>query len=333
MKFPKATDSHMKGMSGEEYFKRFVLDEMKCIPNKIDADKDYGLDFFVELRQDGFAIGKKVAVQVKHGDSYFRQRTLGGYKYKGKMEHLNYYANCNIPVFFVILDDEFEKMKFVQFKLEKTMSAEDGKWWIEIPDGNDLRRYFKDEVFKAVGAAIDYEELMEKDWLVSGLLQSSGNIFFAITKAEVENEDFSYILNYMHSISRNKQMLMEAKNSLEIFFPEYADEFRELYEIPEVVRWLKKSINIGIPWFFLLSYKLSCTGLMLLMEACCCIDVQCIEKDRHELVISNEKVQEFLEIGLCTLNEFAEENGIEENIILEISDRIVECYTQRLIDR
>ena len=137
----------------------------------------------------------------------------------------------------------------------------------------------------------------------------------------------------MDSISRNKQMLMEARNMLEIFFPEYTEDSRELYQIPEVVHWIKTSMRIGIPWFFLLNYKLTCTGLRLLMEAYCCVGVQRNEKNMHELVISNDKVKEFLEIGLCALNEFVEENRIEENVVLEISDRIMEYYAQCLIEK
>lgn len=131
--FPKANNSKIKGSSGEAFFQYFVCDEMNCLYQKNSAENDYGIDGFVEIVENDSVSGKRVAVQIKHGDSYFMTDLGTGYKFIGQNKHLNYYLNCDVPVFIVLLDDTCERMNWVQFKIEKTMIVNQEKWWIEVP--------------------------------------------------------------------------------------------------------------------------------------------------------------------------------------------------------
>lgn len=138
------------------------------------------------------------------------------------------------------------------------------------------------------------------------MLQGSDSVIMSITKDEIEKEDFTYIWSYISSVSRNREMLLKSRNILDICFPEYINDVREIYEIPEIVRWLKKSLDMGIPWFYFLNYKWENTGLLLLLEAFCYSEKVQISDSMYTLKIDNGKYAEFLEINFCNLNYFME---------------------------
>lgn len=131
--FPKINNSKIKGVSGESFFQYFVYNEMNCLYQKNSEENDYGIDGFIEIVEKGIVSGKRVAVQIKHGNSFFLTDLGTGYKFVGENKHLNYYMNCDVPVFIILLDDTFERMNWVQFKVEKTMIVNEEKWWLEVP--------------------------------------------------------------------------------------------------------------------------------------------------------------------------------------------------------
>lgn len=331
VQFPKMNSSREKGNRGQTCFQCFVQNELKCIYHKVEQENDYGIDGYIELVDKELVTGKRIGVQIKHGNSYFRIKTEVGYKYVGENKHLNYYMNMEEPVFIVIMDEEFSRMKWVQFKIEKTMPVKDEKWWIEVRDENNIKENFKEAIFEVAGPIIDYEEQIQKDWMISELFQSTNATIFAITKAEIENEDFSDILNYISVVSRNSRMLTESRTTLEIFFPEYADDTREIFQIPEVVSWIDKSLAIGIPWFYFLDYRKKNIGLMLLLESFCATN-KIRKNENYSLLVEIDMgmYARFMEINFYNLNRFTEENGISEDINAEISDGIISYYESRL---
>lgn len=133
MSFPKRNTSNLKGATGQTFFQHFVNSELNCIYHPINQENDFGIDGYIELVENGNVSGKLIGIQLKHGDSYFKQETYGGFKYFGEYKHLNYYLNSQLPVFIIIMDDDFKRMYWVEFEITKTMSLSDDRWWIQIP--------------------------------------------------------------------------------------------------------------------------------------------------------------------------------------------------------
>lgn len=158
------------------------------------------------------------------------------------------------------------------------------------------------------------------------MLQDSDSAIMAITKDEIEKEDFSHVWSYISSVSRNNKMLLKSRNILDICFPEYIHDVREIYEIPEIVQWIKKSLNVGIPWFYFLNYNWKNAGLSILLEAFFYIEKVQINDSTYTLKMSNEKYKEFLEVNFCNLNDFMEKNEISMDINSEIVEGIISYY-------
>lgn len=67
---------------------------------------DCGIDAQIELVSGNNASGKLIAVQIKSGSSWFKEKNDIGYVYRGKREHLEYWLNHSQPVIIVLCDIE-----------------------------------------------------------------------------------------------------------------------------------------------------------------------------------------------------------------------------------
>jgi len=135
--FPKRKKSNQKGQSGSAFVNLFVNDQLGWIYHNIDQANDFGIDAYIEIVENEKATGKLIGIQIKHGNSYFSNKSIGGYKFYGDRKHLNYYLNMNLPIIIIILNDDFSNNLWILFDLKITDSTENG-WSLEIPDSNIL---------------------------------------------------------------------------------------------------------------------------------------------------------------------------------------------------
>ncbi|MBP0012286.1 MAG: DUF4365 domain-containing protein [Roseofilum sp. SID2] len=70
--------------------------------------EDYGIDAHVEVVENNTATGKLIALQIKSGKSWFKEKTAHGFVFRGKKEHLEYWQKHSLPVLVVLYDDEGE---------------------------------------------------------------------------------------------------------------------------------------------------------------------------------------------------------------------------------
>lgn len=330
MLFPKRNLNNLKGVTGQAFFQYFVNNHLKCIYHPINQENDFGIDSYIELVVNESVSGKLIGVQLKHGDSFFRVRTDGGYKYVGENKHLNYYLNSQSPIFIVIMDEDFNKMYWTQFDIMKTTPLQENNWWIEVPIKNELYTNFRDIIFKTVGPIIDFEEQIQINWSIDAIVQESKFRVIAIPKGEIAIESYSFINNFMEKLSKNKEMLINSRSTLDIFFPEYDNDSREIFQIPEIMDWLKISIDIGVPWFYFLDYKWKNTGLNLLVHSYCRF-TNTIRKETGYLVeYNNIDLGRFIEKNFINMNIFMDKNNINLEINKEISDGIFEYFKNQL---
>jgi len=110
MKFPKRRKSNLTGAIGETYFQNFVNEALGCLYHPVHQENDFGIDGYIELVSGENVTGKLVGIQLKHGNSYFKNKTQYGYKYTGESKHINYYLNKGLPIFIILMDGEFKRM-------------------------------------------------------------------------------------------------------------------------------------------------------------------------------------------------------------------------------
>ncbi|TVX95190.1 DUF4365 domain-containing protein [Cohnella terricola] len=330
MSFPKRNKNQLKGTVGQTFFQHFINAELNCIYHPINQENDFGIDGYIELVENENVSGKLIGIQLKHGDSFFRSRTIGGYKFFGESKHLNYYLNSQSPVYIVIMDGSFKRMNWVMFEINKTSPNSGDRWWIEVPKDNLLISNFKDELFQTAGPIINYEDQIKFNWAIDATLQDASFRVVAIPQKEILTGSYDYIINFIDRLSKNKDMLIKSRATLDIFFPAYDEDEREIFQIPEIMDWLKGSINIGIPWFYFLDTRTRNTGLTLLMHSYC-KKTKTIRTDAgHMVEFDGNDLAKFIEQNYINLNTFTEENKLSLKINKEISLGIFEYLKTHL---
>lgn len=67
---------------------------------------DLGIDAQIEVLRNGKSSGRLLALQIKSGDSYFREQRGEGIVYRDDQRHLEYWLNHSLPVVLVICRPE-----------------------------------------------------------------------------------------------------------------------------------------------------------------------------------------------------------------------------------
>ena len=135
-----------------------------------------------------------------------------------------------------------------------------------------------------------------------------------IDKDTIFDYDFSVINDY---IEENWDVGFSTLN-ISIFG--YDNDPRELYEIPEVIKWVKYSINEEkIPWFYILANDNTSSSIKLL-ALCYCTKETKSGKTKYQLDAG--KLREFAYINFVNMNKYVKSKKISENIVIEISEKI-----------
>src|SRR5260370_36710345 len=95
--------------------------------------EDYGIDAHVEpFDGPDRPIGRMLALQIKSGDSYFREDADGGWWYRGENKHLRYRLGHVLPVLVVLYNPD-SKTLYWQHVTEDRVEYTDREWKIVIP--------------------------------------------------------------------------------------------------------------------------------------------------------------------------------------------------------
>jgi len=252
--YPERTFRQSRGQKGEVYIDFLISNTFDWIYRPVHQEMDFGIDGYIDIVNNTQVTGLSIGVQIKSGSSYMAKRTSGGIKYEGNNKHLNFYLNNKTPVILIVVDNECNNAFWVEFDIEKTTPTSSG-WWIEIPEENTISISTKLIWEKIAGIPEDFSDKVQKIWMQSKLIQDSDFLFFSIPKEDVNNVSMDTVWNIIKKLSKNKKMLIDKRSSVEIYFPDYYDDKRELYDIPEIRRWFQNSIDQNIPWFYFLNGK------------------------------------------------------------------------------
>lgn len=99
------------------------------------AISDVGIDAHLEVVTGGRATGRLLALQIKSGDSYFRESVPDGFIYRGDPWHMEYWINHSLPVVVVICSPRTGDA-YWQAISEDTAVRTDGGWTMVIPRAN-----------------------------------------------------------------------------------------------------------------------------------------------------------------------------------------------------
>ena len=97
---------------------------------------DYGIDAQVEPFSDG-PTGRLLALQIKAGPAYFKEKTKQGIVYRGVADHLDYWMRHCLPVI-VVLRDSAKRVAYWQHVTRETIESTGKGWKMLVPFANKV---------------------------------------------------------------------------------------------------------------------------------------------------------------------------------------------------
>lgn len=98
---------------------------------------DYGIEAQVEIVRDGQPTGALISLQIKSGESYFREETETAYVFRTDDKHVSYWAQHVLPVILVLYSPDRDRCYWQRIDddtIEKTTKA----WKVDVPKANRL---------------------------------------------------------------------------------------------------------------------------------------------------------------------------------------------------
>ncbi|MET9118317.1 DUF4365 domain-containing protein [Streptomyces longwoodensis] len=100
--------------------------------------EDYGIDAHAEVVDADLVKGRLLAMQIKSGSSWFRERGPGGWWFRPDVEHIQYWINHSLPVVVVLYHPERERCYWQLVKRETIEESRRGGWKLLIPEAQVL---------------------------------------------------------------------------------------------------------------------------------------------------------------------------------------------------
>ena len=143
--------------------------------------EDYGIDAHIEVVEDNIATGHLIAVQIKSGDSYFKEKTSDGIVFRGSKKHLKYWQKHSLPVIIVLYDD-CDKVAYWQSVNSHTVQETKTAWKLIVPFLQKINSPSLEKIqgfSKKMTAINDYTILSFKDVSHAGAKRYSANVLLS----------------------------------------------------------------------------------------------------------------------------------------------------------
>ena len=320
---PRFSHAAQQGERGIHLVSGLFFETFGWIFKRNHQEHDFGIDGQVEVvTSDGELTGQLLAVQIKYGKSFFQEKNQRGYVYRGESKHLNYLANYPIPVLIILCHPDSKKCYWARFEPEETQAA-GANWKLTIPSENDLS-ISKDRIEELLPPVHDHKAALEEYWGFNNLLVESGYIHFISEKPEVLTNDTTRVRSFFDRLRASKALALECQGKVEMSIHGYDTDPRELYEIPEVRKYVA-TLEAALPelFYFVRSEEPTST---LKTFALCQTNVsfpygRSTQHVTRQVVFDTDKVGAFLMRGFEGLNEITEWLSLP----LEENKRI--CYS------
>jgi HEAT repeat protein len=115
-----------------------VSAELKWIFRELEVE-DWGIDGLIEVVDRGLPTGRLFAVQIKCGESYFREENEQGFIYRGERRHLSYWRGYSLPVVLVLYDPR-SGQAFWQVVRNDIVQETTRRWKLVVPRSQLLGR-------------------------------------------------------------------------------------------------------------------------------------------------------------------------------------------------
>lgn len=248
MRYPKLTKQARLGEQGVERVSRVFNEDFGWLFRRTHQEHDFGVDGYVDVvMEDGSVTGQILAVQIKHGLSFFTSKSTNGYIYRGEAKHFNYLCNSQAPTL-IILSHPKDGSCYWQMFDPANCSHNEQSWTLEIPFANNLshsREHIASLCAPLKDHLSDYQEAAGK----AEYMRNAGHIAVRVSRSDIERMRVNSVRELFDSLKRTKELALAAQGKIAIYFSGYDDDPRELYEIDDV-RMFMPLLDYALPELF-----------------------------------------------------------------------------------
>ena len=123
---------------------------------------DVGIDGELEPVIAGEASGQLIGVQIKSGESYFRETADAGFVFRGDLAHLEYWSKYANPVVLVIHRPS-DGLLLWEVINDATVERTDGGWKLVVPLSQELTQQSKDRLLEIAQGAVGGLEVIRTE--------------------------------------------------------------------------------------------------------------------------------------------------------------------------
>jgi hypothetical protein len=323
MELPKYDRNAKKGESGIGIVKSIVENELNWIFRKNHQEDDFGIDAYFDIIADfGQVTGKTIAVQVKTGKSYFKETNELGWVFRGEMKHLNYYLNHDIPVIIILVDEIKKVANWCLCDPQKTIKAGES-WKITVPFKQVLSSTSKDELLKYISPINDYVSQLEHFWEMNKVLLKNQRLLLVVGKNDIETLKYTDLISVFARFEVNPELINHLRGKVDVSIDGYDFDKRELFEIPEVIEWIKGVFPKIDSWIYFLATDKMSAFLKVIFFA----HAKIIKQKNNQVEFVPKHSAKFIQALFDGLNKFCDKHNISDEINIEQTDKAMNCLT------
>ncbi|HAT4111138.1 DUF4365 domain-containing protein [Clostridium perfringens] len=133
---PKYFKNEALGSKGVRMVANAVEDELSWI-FRVKETADIGIDGEIEVIEDGYSTGKLLALQIKCGQSFFKETCEIGYVFRCNEAKVNYWLSLSIPVILCLCNEKNNKIFWVNITVDTVYKLKKG-YKVIVPFNNEL---------------------------------------------------------------------------------------------------------------------------------------------------------------------------------------------------
>lgn len=325
--YPKLAKEARLGEIGVERVCRIFNENFCWLFRRTHQEHDFGVDGYVDIvLDDGSVTGQILAVQIKHGVSFFGSKTANGYTYRGEIKHFNYLSNSQVPTLIVLSHPKDGTCYWQVFDPSKC-SHNEKSWSIEIPFNNRLADS-KDQIRLLCPPLLDHLQEHQHAAITADFIREAGYIAVHVPKEDVKAMKVDVVRDLFDSLKRTKQLALAAQGKVAIYFSGYDADPRELFEISEV-RMYMPLLDYALPELFFFA-RTENPGHTLPTFALCQVPIA--EKTLQDGLLKLATVGEYLAAFLTRhwpgLNQMTEWLELPEEENERIGKAAAKCITE-----
>lgn len=194
---------------------------------------DYGIDAIIEPKGEYYFSGKMIAVQIKSGESYFKEIKENAVVFRVDAKHYNYWINNSLPVIIVLYNPLTHEIVWESFNRENVTKCKKG-WKIKISCEQTLQNS-KEKLLNLVNEQREFERRWDS---------------LTLTKAENQSQKrlWRYTIIIVDDVQEQLDMLREEIENLVDIEERYSVRILAVSKATDVII---ESQNVDIDVFVL----------------------------------------------------------------------------------